>query len=307
MIQGIRVIDSHCHFPVTGAWFPDYETRAELKREVQADPVHREQVELWRKAHNFEPPEKQELDDKAAAERWYKDVIEKGIDKVIFVSGGGNRRLAEIVDRYPDKFLGLAHHNPFVKDAPALMEKAVKEQKLKGYKILAPSLKEPLNDRKLYDLWKVCEELDVPVTIHFGILGGADGVASGENLNPLIFEQVAKDFPRVRFILPHFGACYPSQLLQLCWTCSNIYVDSSGSNQWVRWMAEEITLESLFKRFYEAIGPTRMLFGTDSSTFPRTYAYQYLYEQHKIMRFLRIPEADIERILHKNAEEIFKL
>jgi len=72
-------------------------------------------------------------------------------------------------------------------------------------------------------------------------------------------------------------------------------------------MAYELTLQDLFRKFYMTIGPDRILFGTDSSWFPRTFAYTYLEEQHRIMRFLNFSEEDIEKILFRNAARLLAL
>jgi len=50
-----------------------------------------------------------------------------------------------------------------------------------------------------------------------------------------------------------------------------------------------------------------MLFGTDSSWFPRTFTMSYLEEQNRILRFLRLPDRDIEKILYSNAERLLGL
>jgi predicted TIM-barrel fold metal-dependent hydrolase len=72
-------------------------------------------------------------------------------------------------------------------------------------------------------------------------------------------------------------------------------------------MAYPLTLQDLFRKFYETVGPDRLLFGTDSSWFPRTFTMSYLEEQNRILRFLRFPDTDIEKFLHGNAERLLRL
>ncbi|MEM6429698.1 MAG: amidohydrolase family protein, partial [Deinococcota bacterium] len=93
----------------------------------------------------------------------------------------------------------------------------------------------------------------------------------------------------------------------LCWSLPNIYVDSSGSNQWVRWMPYELTLEHLFAKAYETFGPERMLFGTDSNAFPRGFAERYLQDQLRICYQHNFPEADIALFFGGNAKRLLKL
>lgn len=307
MIQGIKVVDFHSHFPCSGAWFPDYPA-VDRRRAREADPATRDpQAELWRKAYNFAEGREEIADDLQAADRWYADIEAKGVEAVVFVSGGGNERLARIVSRHPDRFFGFAHHNPFAPGAAAELERALGERKLRGYKILAPSLDGPIGDPALFPLWEICRRHRVPVLIHFGVLGGAGGVSAHPNINPLALHDAAKEFPDVPFVVPHFGAGYPTELLQLCWTCANVHVDSSGSNQWVRWLAYPLTLPELLRKFCETIGPERLLFASDSSWFPRGFATTYLEEQHRALRFLNLPEEALHKIFHGNAERLLGL
>lgn len=307
MIQGITVIDFHAHFPCSGPWFPDYEAvdrhLQRQKRAATRDP----QSDLWHKAYNF-PREHEEIaDDGEAADRWYADILAKGIEGVVFVSGGGNERLARIVARHPDRFFGFAHHNPFAPNAADELERALGKLGMRGYKILGPSLARPIGDPALFPLWEICRAHRVPVLIHFGVLGGAGGISAQVNINPLALHDAAKEFPDVDFVVPHFGAGYPTELLQLCWTCPNVHVDSSGSNQWVRWMAYPLTLQDLLRKFCETIGPERLLFATDSSWFPRGFTMSYLEEQHRALRFLGLGEESLQKILSGNARRLLRL
>ena len=301
MIQGIKVIDFHTHFPNSGEPFPDYNINSIFKK---AGNANLEQAEIWRKAYNF-PAERIDIDDdREAADMWYQDLLDKDIEKIVFVSGGGNQRLAKVVSCHPDRFVGFAHHHPFREGAAEELEQAVTSYGFKGYKVLATAIQEPLDDPSIYPVWEVCREYSIPVIIHFGILGSAGGIASGRNISPLSLHNVARDFPEVSFIVPHFSAGYPKELLHLCWACPNVCVDTSGSNQWTRWTPTDLTLKELFSTFYRTIGPDRIIFATDSSWFPRGFASTYLEEQHRIMRFLHFSEEDIEKVLFKNAERL---
>ena len=50
--------------------------------------------------------------------------------------------------------------------------------------------------------------------------------------------------------------------------CPNIYLDTSSSNGWTRY-TPGLTLLDVFKTALAAVGPSRLVFGTDSSFFPR--------------------------------------
>ncbi|MER3468251.1 MAG: 2-amino-3-carboxymuconate-6-semialdehyde decarboxylase, partial [Thermoflexus sp.] len=93
----------------------------------------------------------------------------------------------------------------------------------------------------------------------------------------------------------------------LCWACRNVYVDTSGNNEWVRWMPYELTLKDLFRRFVETIGPERILFGSDSEWFPRGFAVRYLEDQLRICYEIGLREEDIQKIFADNAARLLGL
>jgi predicted TIM-barrel fold metal-dependent hydrolase len=119
--------------------------------------------------------------------------------------------------------------------------------------------------------------------------------------------KISLDFPDVNFVVPHFGCTHMGDLLQLCWTRPNVYVDTSGSNQWIRWMPYQLTLEDVIRKFLETVGPSRIIFATDSSWFPRGFSLPYLEEQHRIFRFLNVRDEDLEAIFYTTAAQLLRL
>ena len=126
-------------------------------------------------------------------------------------------------------------------------------------------------------------------------------------MNPLVLHDVAKAFPDVDFIVPHFGCGYITDTLMLCWACRNVHIDTSGSNQWVKWVQGDVTVKDLFRKYLETIGPERILFGTDSSWFPRGFAIRYLQDQLRDLRDLNTPHASMAMIFAGNAKRLLKL
>jgi hypothetical protein len=232
----------------------------------------------------------------------------KGVALVNFVTGGGNDNLAKIVAMYPDRFTGFAHHALFEEGAGGELERAIKSLGLRGYKLIASYQIKPIDDKKGYPVWEVAERLEVPVIIHFGILGGGGGPTYNlRNMTPLSLWEVAKMFPRLNFVIPHFGSGYIRELLQLCWSCPNVHIDTSGSNQWMRWMPYDLDLEKLFEKTVDTVGPERVIFATDSSYFPRGFSEQYLKRQLEACKAIDLDQESMEKIFHGNAERLLKL
>lgn len=307
--NGFKIFDIHTHFPTLRgdeyAALQDAEyvrVFGEEKLQYLKKLSWEAQAKRWA-AHKMAPPATDQKDDAEVMRLWEEDRVAKDIEKIVFVTGGGNENLARVIKDYP-AFLGFAHHNPEEKDAVEKLEVAVKELGLVGYKIFAPTLKRPINDPYFYPLWEKVEELGIPVLIHFGILGGGAGTAGKQNCNPLMLEDVAKGFPFVNFIIPHFGAGYMRELLLLGWACKNIYVDLSGSNQWVNWMPYPITKRDVLARFIDTFGIDYLVYGSDSSFLPRGYIMSYLEEWMEICAQLRLSQAETAALFYGNAEKL---
>ncbi|MEW5785027.1 MAG: amidohydrolase family protein [Bacillota bacterium] len=305
----LEIIDFHVHLPVAGLdrQFTDFNRRYEAARGREKlaiiqnwGKVYEEQ---WLTAWSFPEPGPSCEPGEAAA-LWHNEARKAGLHGVVFVTGGGNAVLADALAPYGGYFAAFAHHHPEEEAADALLEEAILTHGLKGYKIFAPLVEKPLADRSFEPLWRVAERTNIPVLVHCGILGGGGGIASGVNISPLSLEPVARAFPTVPFIIPHFGCGYVRDLLQLCWACANVHVDTSGNNEWTRWHPYPLTLEDLFRRFYETVGAARIIFGSDSSWFPRGFARRYLEDQLRACRRLRLPEEDLSLIFGGNARRL---
>lgn len=306
------VVDFHAHFPVAEDDFMRPYREAYIRRFGEAkwgrivsgsSGLQQE----WQAAWSFPVPDEATSDWQTLSDRWLGEVEQLNLTAVAFVTGGGNDLLSRIVHRHPERFIGFAHHDPEAPDAAAELLRAFDVHGFKGYKVFAPLVKRPLGDESLYPVWEAAERNRLPVLVHFGILGGGGGIGYGVNIDPLTLHDVAKAFPGVPFVVPHFGCGYVRELMQLCWACPNVYVDTSGNNEWVRWMPYDLNLDILFRRFYETVGPQRIIFGSDSSWFPRGFALRYLLDQMRVCRQMRMPESDMAAIFGGNAAGLLGL
>jgi len=120
--------------------------------------------------------------------------------------------------------------------------------------------------------------------------------------NPLAIVPAADAFPGVRFVIPHFGAGFFREALIAGAQCANVYVDSSSSNAWVR--TNGLELREVFARALDVFGPERVLFGTDSGTFPAGWRRDRLEEQRGVLEGLGASESDAARVFGGNAREL---
>jgi hypothetical protein len=81
-------------------------------------------------------------------------------------------------------------------------------------------------------------------------------------------------------------------------------VDTSSSNSWIRY-APGWTLTGVFKTAMSVLGPARMLFGTDSSFFPRGWQ-RGIHETQKAAAIeAGISESDQALIFGGNFDRLF--
>lgn len=297
-----KVFDIHGHLPyrlLLGST-----NRHELIKSYGA-----ERNERMRLTWDFpEPqPEQDQNDTLPLIDRWVQELDKYGIGGLNFLTALDNDNMADQLARHPSRFTGFAYHSIEEENAEAELRRAVNELGLKGYKLFGPLTSRPFDDPSFAPIWTFLAEKRLPVLIHFGLLGHAGGIAHHPNISPLAIFNTAREYPDIPFIIPHFGAGYFQELLHLCWSCPNVYIDTSGSNQWMRWMPYELTLESVLRKTYELIGPERILFGTDASGFPRGYPYRYLQDQVRACRELRFAETEIELIFGNNARRLLGL
>jgi hypothetical protein len=293
--QGLTIIDYHAHFPL--GW------RGGAQKDQLRD-YNRDRQARFRMEWDFPEPVVGNVNKEDLAAQWAAEVDNHGLYKVVFMTGGGNESLASICSLHPEKFYGFAHHDLALPNARDELQKGIEEFGLKGYKILAPRLNISFDDPTLVPFWEYCAEKSIPIMIHFGLLGTGGGIASHPMISPLSIFNVAHNFPEIPIIVPHFGCGYWQELLHLCWSCPNVYVDTSGSNQWMRWMPYELTLESLYRKAYETVGPERIIFGTDSSWFPRGFSIRYLQDQFRVCMWLGMKKEDMQMIFGGNAAKL---
>ncbi len=299
-MQPRRVLDFHAHFP---AWQPN---------------VHREQHpavldysmklrKAWREEFGFPEPEKEHPGNDIQAKRWAEEVHKYGLEKVVFMTGGGNEVLSKVTHDYPHEFMGFAHHDLCAPGAAEELLHALDDLGLVGYKCLAPLTDLPFEAPELKSFWTILADRKIPVLIHFGVLGGPGGIVDHPRISPLSLAKVAQTYVDIPFIIPHFGAGYYQELLHLAWSSPNIYIDTSGSNDWIRWTPYPLSLKDLFQKALETVGAERIIFGTDSSWFPRGWAAKYFELQTEVCRELGVSQTEMDNIFGGNGARLLKL
>jgi predicted TIM-barrel fold metal-dependent hydrolase len=89
-------------------------------------------------------------------------------------------------------------------------------------------------------------------------------------------------------------------------TCPNIHLDTSSSNGWTRYFpGSGLTLESVFRTALGVTGPSRLIFGTDSSFFPRGWQRPIYDAQKAAVAAAGLSQADADLVFHANFDRLF--
>ena len=128
--------------------------------------------------------------------------------------------------------------------------------------------------------------------------------------NPVDLHALALRYPSVPIIVPHFGAGYFREALMLADLCPNVFLDTSSSNRWMRYeethhLDKRSGLRHVFARALDVIGPERLLFGTDSSYFPRGWHEAIFEEQARALYEIGLSAAGARAIFGENLLRIF--
>ncbi|MGH3118204.1 MAG: amidohydrolase family protein, partial [Gaiellales bacterium] len=121
---------------------------------------------------------------------------------------------------------------------------------------------------------------------------------------PLAVASLALRHSAVPFIIPHFGAGLLREALMAADAAPNVYLDTSSSNAWTRYHPG-LTLAAAFRQALEVAGASRLLFGTDSSFFPRGWQRGVYDAQLAALDELRVDDASRAAILGTNFDRLF--
>jgi hypothetical protein len=249
------------------------------------------------------------------ADAWVQELDKFGVAKASLIASvpGDAASVIAAVQRHPDRFYGYAMVNP---TAPGVMAQA--DAALAGGHIRAlcffPAMhRYSMHDDRVTALLELLAAHPRSVAfVHCGVLSvgfrkalGLPSLFDMRYSNPIDLHEAALRFPKLSFVVPHFGAGYLREALMLCDLCPNVYLDTSSSNSWTRYEEAHQDLRNVFRRALDVAGPERLLFGTDSSYFPRGWNSQVFEAQCKALYEIGVSDEIARLILQDNLPRLF--
>jgi predicted TIM-barrel fold metal-dependent hydrolase len=244
------------------------------------------------------------------AQKWVDELDSYGVKTMgVMVGTEAYNEFKETMKRFPERFIGYVNINPADENAAKNIEQATKDG-FRGIKLYPSSWKDlKVYDERCYPVFDACKRNGMLVFLHFGItIGGQGDLRNG---NPIDIQVPSRDYPDLNFIIAHFGAGWFREVLLLQYQTDNVYMDSSGSNSWMNYLPYDLDLKTIFRKAIQAGGSHKILFGTDSTFFPRGWRINILEEQFKACRELKakgiISDKDITKIFHDNIKTLANL
>ena len=138
------------------------------------------------------------------------------------LSGLPNDYYAEIVKKYPKKFIGVAGIDP-LKGMDAVREiRRCYDLGLRGIAVRPFMFGIPPHHAKMYPLYTTCVELDIPIWFHLSINHSTNTM---EVERPIYIDIVAQDFPELKMIAGHGGWPWVNEMVAVAWRNKNVYID----------------------------------------------------------------------------------
>jgi hypothetical protein len=238
---------------------------------------------------------------------WVRELDRHGVARAALIASvpGDAQSVAAAVSLFPERFYGYFMTVPGSPEAVRGFEQGLQVA------CLFPAMhRYSLHDAAVEPILEgAASQPGRAIFVHCGVLTVGLrkklGLASPFDMrysNPLDLHALALRYPNLSFIVPHFGAGMLREALMLADLCPNVYLDTSSTNSWMRY--EGLDLATVFRRALDVLGPSRLLFGSDSSFFPRGWNSAIFEKQAAVLQELGIGAADAALIFGKNLERI---
>lgn len=249
---------------------------------------------------------------------WKDELDQHSVSAAMLMASvpGDEESIAAAVATHPARIIGSFMFDPTKPEAEARAQRAFDELGLRVVGLFPAmqhySVAECEGVRALVAL--AADRPGTAVFVHCGVLSvgarkklGLSSLFDMRRANPLDIYKLAAEFPATRFIVPHFGAGMFRETMMLADLCPNVYVDTSSSNKWMKYETTPVDLPTIFKRALAVVGHERLLFGSDSSFFPRGWHSEIFHHQVNALLESGVSEEQAQAIFGGNLRRLLKL
>jgi predicted TIM-barrel fold metal-dependent hydrolase len=250
----------------------------------------------------------------ALADRWVAELDRQHVSRAALIASipGDAASVAAAVERHRGRFVGFFMVDPIQPDAAENARRAIDRDGMRGLCLFPAMHRFSVQDeraRGMFDL--AAAKPGTAVFVHCGVLSVGVrkklGLSSPFDIrfgNPLDLHAVALSHPRVPIIVPHFGAGLFREALMVGDLCPNVLFDTSSSNGWVKYHPG-LTLAAVFRQALAVVGPDRLLFGSDSSFFPRGWVKDVYEQQSSALEEIGASAEVRDKVFGGNFDRVF--
>jgi len=304
MTAGIKVLDGHMHLLTAEtareelAWLPPMSPAVAAAARRRRERYEREQ--------GIPSAESADETVESAASRWLAAFDHYGVTAAVFLALAPRpEALRRFAAQRPDRLFAFTFVDPWVAGAEKILEEDVLHRGFRGLKLYPSIQRFRAHDERAYPVYARAEALGCPVLFHFGVT--LDYRSDLRYSNPLDLHPVARDFPGLPLIVAHAGAGFFRETLFLAYHAANVFVDTSGSGTWMRYLPTPLTRREVLERLLAVFGADRVLYGSDSRHASEGYRHWLLREHREILEALRVLDEDQRKILGGNMARLLRI
>jgi len=247
------------------------------------------------------------------ADRWVTELDRAHLLRAVLIASvpGDAASVAAAVARHPTRFVGYFMVDPTQPDAPDLAAATLEAPGMRGICLFPAMHRFALSDDRVRRIFEVAAAKPGTVLfVHCGVL--TVGVRQKLGLrspfeirfgNPLDLHALAAAYATVPIVIPHFGAGLFRETLMLADLCANVMLDTSSSNGWIKYH-HGLTLRAVFEQALAVVGADRLLFGSDSSFFPRGWVRDVFDRQLTALDEIGVGTGDRDKIFSGNFDRL---
>lgn len=271
--KSFRIIDSHCHI------FPE--------------KIARKATESTDIFYDIASTDKKKSDFIGTSAALIRQCEEAGVEKCLVTSVATTPHHAQSINAFisyevslhPDKFIGFGSLHPESENLLEDIEHLI-EIGLKGVKLHPDIQNFKVDDPKVLEIFRLCQEKALPVLLH-------TGDSRFDNSNPDRVSRVIEKFPGLTIIGAHFGGWSVwEEAAEKLSKYKNFYVDTCSS-----FFALE---KDVAKKIIDTYGADKVIFGTDFPMWNQKDELNYLFS-------LGLSEKELQNILYNNIIRVLKL
>ena len=220
----------------------------------------------------------------------------------------GNQPLSEQAYQFPAAFRYCVGIGDFARslspdaETLALVEEHLRRSTCVGLKFYIGYAPVYAADPSLFPYYRLAQKYGKPVAFHTGMTAGSMGQLKYSH--PLTIDEVAAAFPKVQFVLCHFGNPFLAEAAAVMEKNANVAADLSGLLDGCTDLDRYFDRQSAYVQhlrmwMHYVDDDSRFLFGTD---------YPAVDIENYVAFIARLVDADsLEKIFYDNANRIYQL